>query len=250
MGFRWITGWVMHESYMGHTRESQFSHTLVTFSNATFLIFSKLVNLWLCHNLATLRIRKMNIVFDQSEESNPVLFLTSLLWLVISWFFALWLAFICWVRGEEEWGHQHEKRALNVSLRRHPKPLARPCRMPKSDQAYWRSFGSHRESRAWGNHPFSTASKDLLRTSLGAFGLVHVQIPKSDQQIFCSDSTSEVDAPADREPAWLLCIGFPASNGAPMWSFEFEISNRIIHNFRRLSSKFFPLFEHRNYTHF
>ncbi len=40
------------------------------------------------HNLATFRIRKINVNFYQSEESNPVVSLTTLLWGVTGWFFA------------------------------------------------------------------------------------------------------------------------------------------------------------------
>ncbi len=43
----------------------QTSHTIVTHSNTFFIFLSKLTNLWPRHNLATLRIRKMNLIFDQ-----------------------------------------------------------------------------------------------------------------------------------------------------------------------------------------
>ncbi len=89
MGLRWVT----IGSYM--------SHTVVTLSNTTFLIFSKLTNLWPRNNF--------NVIFDQSEEINPVVSLTTILCRVPSWFFthqwdnSLCLAVNCWVGGEEEW---------------------------------------------------------------------------------------------------------------------------------------------------
>ncbi len=95
MGIRWIMGSVKDGLYMGLrwvTYESQTSLTLIILSNTTFLtLFSKLTNLWPLHNCATLRIRKMNVIFDQSEESNSVVSLTTLLWHVISWFSAHWV---------------------------------------------------------------------------------------------------------------------------------------------------------------
>ncbi len=78
-GFRWFTNGL------------RTGHTLVTFSNTAFLIFfSKLINLWPHPNLATLWIRQMNVIFNQSEGSNPLVSLKTLLWCFISWFFAHW----------------------------------------------------------------------------------------------------------------------------------------------------------------
>ncbi len=54
------------------------SHTLVTNTSFDFLL--KLINLWAGHNLATIRIWKMNVIFVQSLESNPVLSLSTILW--------------------------------------------------------------------------------------------------------------------------------------------------------------------------
>ncbi len=80
-GSSMVVRWVTNGSHM--------SLTLVALSNTTFLIFFfKLINLWPCHNLTILRIWKMNAIFNQSEESNPVVSLITLLWRVTSWFFA------------------------------------------------------------------------------------------------------------------------------------------------------------------
>ncbi len=80
--------WIVYGSRMSHkwvTYESLISHTLVTLLNTTFLIFfSKLINLWSCHNPATLRIRKMNLIFDQTNEIYPGVSLATLLWSVTS----------------------------------------------------------------------------------------------------------------------------------------------------------------------
>ncbi len=47
--------------------------TLVTLWNTTFhIFFSQPTNLRPCDNSATLRKRKINVISDQSEESNPV----------------------------------------------------------------------------------------------------------------------------------------------------------------------------------
>ncbi len=102
VGRTWITEWVIRRlfkdtSHIGHGlgykyiinelhigptlihngNGSRMSHVLVKLT--TFLIFSKLINLLSRHNPATLRKRKMNVIFDQSEESNPVVSLTTLL---------------------------------------------------------------------------------------------------------------------------------------------------------------------------
>ncbi len=52
---------------MGHI-----SHTLVTLSNTIFFFLTKLNNLWPWHNLANLHT-KMNVIYDESEESNPIM---------------------------------------------------------------------------------------------------------------------------------------------------------------------------------
>ncbi len=66
MSFRWVTD-KSYDSGDG----SQMGHILVTLSNTTVLIFFKLTSLLPRHNPATLRIRKMSLIFDQSEEGNP-----------------------------------------------------------------------------------------------------------------------------------------------------------------------------------
>ncbi len=91
IGLSWITGWIIDGSYMGLRwviSRSHMSHALVTLSNATYLNFSKLINLWPRHILATLHMRKVNVIFDQLQGSNPVVSLSTLLWHVMSWFFA------------------------------------------------------------------------------------------------------------------------------------------------------------------
>ncbi len=105
MGYKWIVlvvRWVIN----GSLYEPQLSHMLVTLSNTTFFIFfSKLTNLWPCHNLTILRTWKMHLIFNQLEESNPVVSLTTLLWRITSWLFctsgrldnSFCLAFIFWV---------------------------------------------------------------------------------------------------------------------------------------------------------
>ncbi len=61
MGLRWVTN------------GSCMCHTLVSLPNTTFLIFFlKLNKLWPRHYSTTLQTRKMNVIFDQSEGSNPV----------------------------------------------------------------------------------------------------------------------------------------------------------------------------------
>ncbi len=111
------------------------SCTLITLSNTTFLIFSKHINLWLRHNLATLRIRKMNVIFNQWEERNSLscvshhLFVTchKLVFCTFSrWNDSLCLVFISWVGHEQEWRYEHEKRGLNTSLKRHANLLHVP----------------------------------------------------------------------------------------------------------------------------
>ncbi len=117
IGQRWITygsrSCVTDGSYISHmwvkhcflwvSNESQMNHTLIKLSNITFLIFfSKLINFWPRHNFATLWVRKMNVIFDQSEESNPVVSLTTggsqVGFLLIGWWDnSLCLAFIYWV---------------------------------------------------------------------------------------------------------------------------------------------------------
>ncbi len=91
IGLRWTMEWVIN-GLMGLrwvTNGSHKNHTLDTLSNTTFLIFfSTLINLWPRHNFATIRKRKMNVIFDQSEESKLVVSLSTLLWHVTSWFFA------------------------------------------------------------------------------------------------------------------------------------------------------------------
>ncbi len=83
--------WVIDESYMSLrwvTNVSHMSHTLITLSNTIFLIFFfQLINVWPRLYLATLRICKMVIIFGQSEESNLVVRLTTLLWRVTKCFF-------------------------------------------------------------------------------------------------------------------------------------------------------------------
>ncbi len=100
MGYRWIV-------YGSHL-----SHTLFTLSN-TFLVFSKLTNLWPNDNLATLRIGTKNECnFRPVKESGPVVFLITLLWYITSWFFAhrnrwdnsLSFTFIFWVRVRKSGG--------------------------------------------------------------------------------------------------------------------------------------------------
>ncbi len=91
MSLRWITGWVIdgsHKCVSWVTNGSRMStdESLIGCTSNTFLIFSKLTHLWPSHNLATLRIREINIIFHQSEESNPVVSLTTLLWCVTSFF--------------------------------------------------------------------------------------------------------------------------------------------------------------------
>ncbi len=76
-----FVGWITNGLHM--------SHMLVTLSDIIFLIFfSKLTNLRLRHNSVTLRIQKMIVIFDQLEELNPVVSLTTLFWCVTNWFFA------------------------------------------------------------------------------------------------------------------------------------------------------------------
>ncbi len=133
MGLKWIKGGL----YMGVrwvTNGSHITHTLVALSNTTFLIFfSKLTNLWIRHNLATLRIQKINIIFDQSAESNTVVSLTigfvnshkMVFWTLGRCDNSLCLASIYWVEEVEDWQHQYEKKVY-TSLRKQPKPLAHP----------------------------------------------------------------------------------------------------------------------------
>ncbi len=143
MDLRWIIGWVVDESYKGIkwvTNGSHMSHTLVILLNTTFhIFFSKLTNLWPRHNLATLRIRKMNIIFYQLEESNLVVSYHPFGFLLTWWF-------ICWVGRKKKWEHQHEKRALNRSLRRHTKPLARSCNRPLFNHLLLYSIGLQGDS--------------------------------------------------------------------------------------------------------
>ncbi len=89
MGERWIIcgSWVRLQ--MGHSllhmvlkyviNMSHMSHTLVKLPNTTFLIFSKLNHFWIYHKSVTFRIRKINVVFDQSEDvtCHKVVFYTS-----------------------------------------------------------------------------------------------------------------------------------------------------------------------------
>ncbi len=122
--------------YIWVTNGSQISYTLVTLRIQCFSSSSlNSPNFDPIATLVTFRIRKMNVIFDQSEESNPTKSLTNYPFLTChklvfctsgSGDNSLCLAFIGWVGNEEERGHQHEKRALNTSLWRHPKPFARP----------------------------------------------------------------------------------------------------------------------------
>ncbi len=91
-----VVGWVTDESYMSHTRVLdglQMNHGLVTDESKMGLRWVtknhrlvrlsniKLTNLWPCQpsHLATFRTWKMKVIFDQSEESNTVVSLTTLL---------------------------------------------------------------------------------------------------------------------------------------------------------------------------
>ncbi len=96
---RWITN-ELHSSYrcvtwglhMGHTWvtcESDIGHRCVSLLRTTFTQFLFEINhLWPHHNRATLQIWKKNLIFQKSEEGNPVVSLVIHLWRVTSWFFA------------------------------------------------------------------------------------------------------------------------------------------------------------------
>ncbi len=82
MYHRWITGWVIYWSQMSHKW-------------VTYWLFFRIKHFLSCspnipvtrHNPATLRIRQMNVIFDQSGESNTVVSSTALLWRFTTWFF-------------------------------------------------------------------------------------------------------------------------------------------------------------------
>ncbi len=95
MGYKWIIGesqighiwvtlsyrWVTYGSHMV-TYGSQESQKWVTYESSVTLLnttfhISKFTKLWPGHNFATFRIRKINLIFEQSEESNPVAFIVS-----------------------------------------------------------------------------------------------------------------------------------------------------------------------------
>ncbi len=76
--------WVSDESRMGHIWVTHWLHFLIQHFSSS----SKLTNMWPRYSLATLRMGKMNLIFDLAKESNSIVSLANLLWSVASEFFA------------------------------------------------------------------------------------------------------------------------------------------------------------------
>ncbi len=88
MGYKWIVSGsqISHKCVM---HESQMRHTWLPFRIQQFPLSSP--NLPFPDPVATLQLRKIIVIFDQSEESNPILSLTTFLWHVASC-----LVFMCY----------------------------------------------------------------------------------------------------------------------------------------------------------
>ncbi len=79
-GMSYIDGWQMGHGWVTHWVYFRIHH----FSSSPNAPISDSVT-----TFATLRIRKLHVIFDQSEEGNPVVSFPSLLWRFKSWSFAL-----------------------------------------------------------------------------------------------------------------------------------------------------------------